>query len=112
LKQTGLKEVNWLIGGDSVSRLPTWHDFPHLIEEVHFVVMLRPGTDILWDTIDTSLKHLRQNVVPAPLIDISASGIRERVRQGKPIDYHVPAKVAQYIHARRLYQEPVTQDRH
>lgn len=42
-------------------------------------------------------------LIHTPLIDISSTMIREAVRAGKDISRFVPDKVADYIHAHRLY---------
>ena len=104
LTRTGLNDVYWLVGGDTIPRLPTWHEYSNLLRELHFVVMGRPGAEIEWEMLDPPLRSLRQNVVAAPLIDISASEIRARVKDGRSIQYHVPPKVAEYIAARGLYR--------
>jgi len=39
-----------------------------------------------------------------PLIDVSASAIRARIHQGKPVRYLVPDGVAEFIQRRRLYR--------
>ena len=48
---------------------------------------------------------LRERVVwlSMPLIAISASAVRERVRQGLSIRYWVPEAVEEYVHGHRLY---------
>ncbi len=97
-------EVAWLIGGDTLPRLPTWYDFSNLLKEVHFVVMARPRWEIDWENADISLQQLRKNVVTAPLVEISATEIRERAKAGKSIDYFTPPAVAAYIEAQGLYR--------
>lgn len=104
LKQDGFPDVHWLIGADSVPRLPTWFGYPHLLDEVCFVVMLRPGTTLDWERLEPRLQSLRSRVVPAPLIDISASDIRQRVREGRSITGLVPESVKAYIEQHKLYQ--------
>src|SRR3954467_3014450 len=37
LRHRGLAEVHWLIGGDTVSQLPSWHDPLALMRELKFV---------------------------------------------------------------------------
>lgn len=49
----------------------------------------------------------RVDFVDAPLADVSASVIRDRVRAGLPIAGLVPAAVADYIAAHRLYTGPL-----
>jgi len=99
--------VHWLIGGDTLPQLPRWREFPRLLDEVNFVVMNRPDAPIRWNELDTTLQLLRQNVVTAPLVQISASEIRERVRHRLNIRLHTPPAVANFIADQKLYQSPV-----
>jgi nicotinate-nucleotide adenylyltransferase len=60
--------------------------------------------ELRWDLLPSHFqKRLAHNVVPAPLIDISATDIRQRVRQGLPIDHLTVPPVVEYIRANRLY---------
>ena len=96
-------EVHWLIGADMLNYLPQWHRADELLREVHFVVMARPGFEFDWQSLPAGFQALRERVVEAPRIDISATQIRDRVRQGLPIDYLAPPAVVEYIRASRLY---------
>lgn len=100
----GWLHVYWLIGADMLAILPKWHRAEELIREATFLIMERPGSSIDWGALPERYSHLRENVVPAPLINISATEIRRRVRAGDPIDGMVPPKVAAYITERGLYR--------
>src|SRR3954447_19598971 len=80
LRAMGVLEVNWLIGADMVRILPTWHKAQELLREVNFVIMARPGWEFDWDTLPAEFRELRSHVVDAPLVDVSATEIRRRVR--------------------------------
>jgi nicotinate-nucleotide adenylyltransferase len=103
LKRRGWDQVNWLIGADMLNYLPKWHDTDSLLREVRFVILARPGVEIRWDALPAQFQHLRQNLVPAPLVDVSASEIRRRVREGQNIDELTVPPVVDYIRHRRLY---------
>src|SRR5687768_763368 len=96
-------EVHWLIGTDMLNYLPKWHRAEDLIREVHFVVMARPGFAFDWQNLPAEFQPLREHVIDAPLIDISSTQVRERVRAGLPIDYFTPTAVVEHIRANRLY---------
>jgi len=98
------EHVNWLIGADQVAALPRWREPAALLREVNFVVMARPGWSFDWHALPPEFRMLQNNVVEAPLIDISATDIRRRVRAGEPIDHLVPPAVAGYIRERGLYR--------
>jgi nicotinate-nucleotide adenylyltransferase len=104
LKKRGWDQVFWLIGADMLHYLPQWHQPLVLMEEVTFIVMARPGWSLDWDLIPPEYRKLRENVVEAPLIDVSATQIRERVRTGKSIAYLTPELVAEYIAQRKLFR--------
>ena len=74
-----------------------------LMEEVHFVVMARPGWSFDWDALPPAFRVLRERVVETPRVDISATDIRRRVRVGKSIDDLTPPAVVRYIHEHGLY---------
>jgi nicotinate-nucleotide adenylyltransferase len=103
LKRGGWGEINWLIGADMVQILPTWHQAERLLEEVNFYLLARPGWSFNWENLPPAYQKLRERVVTAPLIEISATEIRRRVASGKSIDYLTPPTVVEYIAERGLY---------
>jgi nicotinate-nucleotide adenylyltransferase len=104
LKHRGNDPIHWLIGGDMALFLPQWRQPLDLLKEVTFVVMARPGWTIDWSKLPAEYHSLRDNIVEAPLIDISASDIRRRVAAGQSIDYLTPPGVCDYIRNRGLYR--------
>jgi nicotinate-nucleotide adenylyltransferase len=103
LRQRGWPEVHWLIGADMLNYLPKWHEPAALLREVNFVVMRRPGIPIDWNSLPGEFAFLKNSVVEAPLIEISSTQIRQRVRAGLSIDYLTPPPVVDYIGTRGLY---------
>jgi nicotinate-nucleotide adenylyltransferase len=39
-----------------------------------------------------------------PILEISSSEIRERIKNNLPVEYFLPDAVAQYIHEQKLYR--------
>ncbi len=103
LKSRGWPEVVWLIGADMVPSLPQWHRPVELLKEVKLLIARRPGEEIDWNLLPAEFRVLEKEVVTAPLLDISASGIRRRVREGKSVRYLVSPEVERYIFDQRLY---------
>lgn len=95
--------ISWLIGADMVQILPQWHRATELLTEVDFVIARRPGYEIDWPSLPAAFQTLRANVVTAPLLEISASDIRNRTRAGRPIRYLVPPEVEKYIADHHVY---------
>lgn len=102
-RERGWNEVNWLIGADQVAALPRWREPAALLRELNFVVMARPGWSFDWNTLPLELRYLHTHVIEAPLVNVSATDIRSRIRAGAPIDHLTPPAVAAYIRERRLY---------
>lgn len=105
LRDEGWDKVFWMIGADMLQILPKWHRPSELMREVTFIIAQRPGYEIDWESIPPEFQILRQNVTPAPLIEISASQIRERVKAGHSIRYMVPSEVERYIFDQNLYRK-------
>ena len=77
-----------LMGADNLPGLPRWQEAARLLTEIDIYVYPRPGT-----VLPDLAAFPRARVVAAPLLDISATYIRERLRQGHSIRYLVPAAV-------------------
>lgn len=106
-------QLLYLMGGDSLNALPSWHRAAELLAALDFIgVMHRQGEIPNLSTLEEALPGLSAKVhfVEAPRVDISASDVRLRVRKGRPYDHLVPAGVAAYIREHRLYQSPKSQN--
>jgi nicotinate-nucleotide adenylyltransferase len=104
LKGEGWGEVDWLIGADMLAMLPQWHEAEALVEETRFVVLARPGWTFDWARLPERFRRLEAQVVRAPLIELSATEIRRRVREGRSIEYLTPPAVVKYIREKGLYR--------
>jgi nicotinate-nucleotide adenylyltransferase len=104
LRKSGWDQVNWLIGADMLNLLPKWHEAAALLREVNFVITRRPGVLIDWNSLPADFAVLQNNMVDAPLIEISSTQIRQRVRAGLSIDYLTPPAVVDYIRMHQLYR--------
>lgn len=87
-------EVSLLLGSDAAAGLPTWHRGDRVLELSRVVVAQRPGHQRLEGAV----------MLHGPELAISASDIRARVRDARPIDFLVPEPVVRYIAERGLYQ--------
>jgi nicotinate-nucleotide adenylyltransferase len=104
LRRRGQAQVAWLIGADMANYLPHWHQAAHLLTEVRFVLMARPGWSFDWLNMPPEYRHLENQIVPAPLIDIRSTDIRQRMTAGKPIAYMTTSAVVDYIREHGLYR--------
>lgn len=89
-----------IIGIDNLIDLHTWKDPGKLFLLSEVVVLNRPGYIIQ----NVKNDYGRQVVfVPAPNLDISATGIRQKIREKKSIKYLVPKQVEEFIKNNKLY---------
>jgi len=99
----------FLCGEDIIFQLERWKDFEELFRLVIFVVTYRPGYD--FEKLRVEAQRLKQmyganiEILQAPLIEISSTTIRERVKQNISVRYLVTEKVHDYIKDKRLYLE-------
>jgi nicotinate-nucleotide adenylyltransferase len=104
LRRQGWDRVAWLIGADMVPILPKWHQPDDVLREVKLMVMARPGWSIDWSGLPQPYQRLAGQVVETPLIDISATMIRRRVKAARSIRYLTPHSVVDYIAAHNVYR--------
>lgn len=100
-------EIFFIMGWDSLLTLPRWQEPRRLLKLCRIVAAPRPGysrPDV--SLLEKDLPGISQRtvVMEQPSIDISGTDIRERVRQGLPIDNLVPVAVARYIREKGLYR--------
>jgi nicotinate-nucleotide adenylyltransferase len=89
-----------IMGSDSLETLPKWKNYEQILEQYKIVVYPRPkGTD------SELLLHANVQLVKAPLMEISASFIRESIKAGKNIKAFLPLKVWEYIDEMNFYRK-------
>ena len=102
-------DLVYLMGGDSLRDLPSWHRPADLVAALRFIgVMRRPGDSIDLPALENTIPGLIAKVrfVDAPLLDIAAHEIRQRVANGCPFRYFLPPAVYEYIVEHNLYHLP------
>ncbi|MGG5214863.1 nicotinate-nucleotide adenylyltransferase [Rahnella variigena] len=111
----------FIIGQDSLLTLHKWHRWASLLDFCHLVVMARPGYKEHLDTPElqkwydahrvTDAEKLKQKPcgfiyqANTPLLDISATEIRERRHAGLDCSDLLPAAVEHYIESQGLYRQ-------
>ncbi len=88
-----------LIGGDNWQLFDQWYRYEDLLREYPIVVY--PRQDANPDDMQTAFPNV--TFVKVPLINISSTMIRERLRQGKSVRGLVPGHVASVIEQEHLY---------
>ncbi|GIW09888.1 MAG: hypothetical protein KatS3mg061_0945 [Dehalococcoidia bacterium] len=96
-----------LLGQDLLAHLGSWHRPERVGELAEIAVLARPGSPpIDFASLESFLPRARERIrcLATPLIAISATLIRERVRAGRSIRYLTPEAVISYIAAQGLYR--------
>jgi nicotinate-nucleotide adenylyltransferase len=108
-----------VLGADAYAAFLQWHKPLEIIQQTHLVVMRRPGHSLPDDpelrafTLQHQVKQVKQLrkspagsiiFLPVTQLEISASDIRQRVRQGASARYLLPEPVWNIITRDNLYR--------
>ena len=88
-----------IMGGDNIASLHLWKNYEQLLANFDIYVYQRPGTEL-----GPLATHPRVKVLEAPLLDISATYIRDCIRKGQSVRYLVPEPVFEYLKDNTLYK--------
>ncbi len=91
-------EFSVIMGSDSFSNIGKWKNAEVLVKNHKIIIYLRPNFPVKGD--------LRHNIelLNAPLLNISATAIRETIKQNKSIRYLVHDKVCDEIERTGYYK--------
>lgn len=81
-----------IMGSDSFQNISKWKNAEQILRNFQIYVYVRAGFEINSNGPNSTI-----NVLDAPLLQISATHIRENVRNGRSIRYLVPDKVMEEI---------------
>lgn len=91
-------EFSIIMGSDSFQNLHKWKNYETIVEHYSIYVYQRPGFPIE-NKLGAKLVELE-----APLLQISATDVRELIREGKSIRYMVPENVISEIEKGGYYK--------
>jgi nicotinate-nucleotide adenylyltransferase len=104
-----VKELISVYGEDTILELMTWFKVQELLTLCKFIAVTRPGFDK--EELEQKIADITSNYngdiscIEVPMLDISSTDIRKRVRLRKPIKYLLPESVEEYIYKNGLYRE-------
>ncbi|KLI03239.1 nicotinate-nucleotide adenylyltransferase [Sporolactobacillus inulinus] len=87
----------FILGADMVDDLPTWHKVGKLSELTSFIAFNRPGYP------ESHPDFADVQYIEMPLVDLSSSFLRERLKMGRSCRYFLCDAVINYIKERGLY---------
>jgi nicotinate-nucleotide adenylyltransferase len=91
-------QFSLIMGGDSLQNLAQWKNATQIMQHYPVYVYKRPGFDVK----NPGCKELI--VVDAPLLEISATRIRELIKKRKPVRYLLPDAVISKIERSGYYR--------
>lgn len=98
----------WIIGYDNLFSIETWGEAENLLTKEKFVIVRRlvEETPLVKEKLEQLQERygLRTMLVDNPIIQISSSMIRDRIKNNEPIDFLLPRKVSSYIQKQGLYR--------
>lgn len=101
-------EFYFILGADSLFTIEKWKCFRQIFPNCTILAAMRDDRDV--KDMEKQIAFLKEQyaarieLLMAPLIEISSTGIRARAARGLSVYYMVPDAVADYIQRNRLYQ--------
>lgn len=98
-------ELYFIMGADSFESIHKWYEYEKLLKEIEIIVVDRKGSSDL-DGLkeDYRAVALGIHILKGPIIDISSSLIRSRIKEKRSIRYLLAKEVREYIEKHRLYR--------
>jgi nicotinate-nucleotide adenylyltransferase len=87
------------MGSDSLRNIDKWKNGSYILNNYTIYVYERPGFEV-------NTENIGENVIicKAPMLEISASMLRQMIEEGKSIRYLVPEKVQEEIEKYGYYK--------
>jgi len=92
-------QFSLIMGSDSYRNLEKWKNYETVVDNYPIYVYKREGYEI------KKVFNKTPVILNAPIIQISATQIREYIRSGKSIRYLVPEIVREEIETRKFYKQ-------
>jgi nicotinate-nucleotide adenylyltransferase len=91
-------EFSIIMGSDGYQNLPRWKNHEQLLKNAEFYIYVRAGFENI-----PAYRNAQAHILDAPLLQISATHIRNMVKEGKSIRFLVPDTVKEEIERNRYY---------
>lgn len=91
-----------ILGADAARGLPTWYRARDVMARATIAVIPRPGVDAR--SVERSLEGATMLWLETPLLAISGTMLRDRVRRGHSVRFLVPDPVWRYVEEHDLYR--------
>jgi len=104
-------ELYFITGVDAILEILTWKNTREIVTLAKFIAATRPGYDLskikelkttLFDNENEADRRIF--IMEIPALAISSTDIRQRIKNGRPVNYLVPEGVNNYILKHELYK--------
>lgn len=92
-------EFALIMGGDNLATLQTWKNAELLLRDYQIYVYKRPSYEL-----GELATHPNVHLFDAPLLEISATMVRDWIKAGKSVRYLLPEPVYQYLMNSPMYR--------
>ena len=89
-----------IVGSDNLNNFTKWKNYELLLQNHELYVYPRPG----FKDEDVNLPGTI-HIVPAPLMEVSSSFIRQAIKEKKEIPFFLPVQAYQYIKDMHFYEK-------
>lgn len=92
-------EFSLIMGGDNLESIEKWKNYEKILSDYDIFLYQRPGYDV-----QRYINEPRVHVLEVPMLDISATFIRQAIKSKKSIQYLVPDAVFKYLEMVSMYK--------
>ena len=92
------KQFVLILGSDNLESFTKWKNYEQILEQVELYVYPRKDS-----TGGDLINHPKVKIIPAPLMEISSSFIRQSLKDKKDVRYMMPEKVWEYVDEMNFY---------
>jgi len=92
------KKFSLILGSDNLKHFHKWKNHEAILEHYAIYIYPRPGAPV-----GELPKHPHVHLIEAPLLDISATFIRNQIANGRSVQYLVPEAALALIRTRQLF---------
>jgi nicotinate-nucleotide adenylyltransferase len=91
-------DFSLIMGSDNLASLQKWKNYELLLRDYRFLVYPRRGTEL-----PELASHPSVSITETPIMELSATFIRQAIKDKKSIRFFVPDSVIEFIESKNLY---------
>jgi len=99
------KQFALIMGGDNLATIDKWKNYEILLRDYEIYLYKRPNFDLGKFGDHPSVKQFE-----APMLDISATYIRQCIKEGRSVRYLLPDAVFEYLEGGNFYTKFLAKD--